>query len=117
MKIQSKTVEIRGMHCKACTIMVAEELGKISGVKQASASLKTNTATIRFTEEPTDAQIEKAIDEARYIVGFEKKTFFSRDKSTYLQFVYGLMIIFVVLWLLKILGFSGISLSGLSGDK
>ena len=117
MKIQSKTVEIKGMHCKACTIIVTQELSKIPEVKQASASLKTNTATIRFTNEPTDSDIEKAVAAAGYIVGFEKKTFFSRDKSTYLQFVYGLMIIFVVLSVLKLLGFSGISLNGISGDK
>ena len=117
MKIQSKTIAIKGMHCKSCTIMVAEELGKIPGVKQASASLKTNTATIRFTNEPTDLQIEKAIDAAGYIVGLEKKKFLSRDKSAYFQFFYSLAIIFVILSSLKLLGFSGISLSGLGSDK
>lgn len=117
MKMESRTVPIKGMHCKSCTIIVADELNKIDGVKQASASLRTNTATIRFTREPSDAEIERAIDAAGYIVGFEKKKIFSRDKSVYVQFIYSFVIIFVVLSLIKLLGFSGISLSGLGDDK
>lgn len=117
MKLQSKFIPIKGMHCKSCTVMVADELSKIPGVEYASVSLRTHTATIRFTDEPTDAQIERAVDEAGYIVGSEEKTFFSRDKSTYGQFVLSLAWIAIIFLLLKNLGFNGVNLNGLGNNK
>src|ERR1035437_1584514 len=101
MGLQSKSIPIKGMHCKACTVMVADELSKIPGVKRASVSLKTNTAIIRYTDEPTDAQIERAIDEAGYIVGIERKTFFSKDKSVYSQFVLSIAWIVILYLIIK----------------
>lgn len=117
MGLQSKSIPIKGMHCKSCTVMVADELSKIPGVKHASVSLKTNTATIRYSNEPTDVQIERAIDKAGYSVGMEKKTLFSRDKSAYTQFVFSLAWIAIIFLLLKNIDFSGINLNGLSNNK
>lgn len=117
MKIESLSIPIVGMHCKSCTVIIADELSKIPGVKHVSVSLKTNTATIRYTDEPTESQIEQAIDTAGYIVGFDKKTFFSRDKSTYVTFAYSIAWIIIILLLLQNLGFSGINLSGLGSNK
>jgi len=105
------------MHCKSCTIVVAEELNKIPGVMNATVSLKTNKATIQFTDEPTDSQIEKAIDKAGYIVGYDKKTLFSRDKSTYIQIIFSLAILIILFFIFKFLGFSGINLGNLGNDK
>jgi len=117
MKLQSKSIQIKGMHCKSCTVMVADELSKIPGVEHASVSLKANTAIIRYTDEPTDAQIERAIDEAGYIVGIERKTFFSKDKSVYSQFVLSIAWIAIFYLIIKSLGFSGINIYGLGNNK
>lgn len=117
MKLQSKSVPIKGMHCKSCTIIVADELSKIPGVKHASVSLKTNTATIRFVDEPSNSQLERAIESAGYTMDIEEKTLFSRDKSTYIQFAYSLALIVVFVLLLQRLGFSGININGLGDNK
>ncbi|NCQ54031.1 hypothetical protein GW791_01085 [Candidatus Saccharibacteria bacterium] len=114
---KQKDIQIKGMHCKSCTIVVAEELNKIPGVMNATVSLKTNKATIQFTDEPTDSQIEKAIDKAGYIVGYDKKTLFSRDKSTYIQIIFSLAILIILFFIFKFLGFSGINLGNLGNDK
>jgi len=117
MGLRSKTIPIKGMHCKSCTVMVADELRKIPGIESASVSLKANTATIRYLDKPSDAQIERAIDKAGYIVGLDKKTLFSRDKTVYTQFVFSLAWIVIILLLLKNIGFSGLNIGGLSDNK
>jgi len=117
MKIDSKIIPIKGMHCKSCTIIVADELNKIPGVKHTSVSLKTNSATISFTDEPTELQIDQAIDKAGYIVGNDEKPIFSKDKSTYGQFILSLAWIAIIFLVLKVLGFSGINFSGLGDNK
>lgn len=117
MGLQSKSISIKGMHCKSCTVMVADELNKIPGVKHVSVSLKTDTATIRYINEPTDAQVEYAVESAGYIVGWEKKTLFSKDKSAYTQFAFSLAWIAIIFLFLKNIGFGGINLDGLSDNK
>jgi len=117
MKIDSKIIPIKGMHCKSCTLIVADELNKIPEVKHTSVSLKTNSATISFTDEPTELQIDQAIDRAGYIVGNDEKPIFSKDKSTYGQFLLSLAWIAIIFLVLRILGFSGINFSGLGDNK
>lgn len=117
MKIQSKSIPIKGMHCKSCTVMVGDELSKIPGVKHASVSLKTNTATIRYTDEPSDSQISRAVNAAGYTVGFDKKTLFSRDESTYFTLFTSLICIFIIILVFQRLGFSGININGLGSNK
>jgi len=117
MKLQSELIPIKGMHCKSCTIIVAEELNKISGVKHASVSLKNNSATIRYEYKPTESQIKKAVSDAGYTVGFEKKTFFSRDKSVYSNFFVSLFYILVILLVLKMVGFNGLNISSVGNNK
>ncbi len=115
--MQSLTIPIKGMHCKACTIIVADELCKIPGVKHASVSLKTNSATIRFTEEPSEAEIEGAVEAAGYTVDVEDKPFFSRDISVYRQLMTNFAIIVFLLFFFSRTGLANISLGGLSNNK
>ena len=105
------------MHCKSCTVVVADELMKIPGVKHVSVSLKTNNAMMRYTHEPTEYQIEKAVAAAGYSVGFEKKTLFSRDGSAYYHFGLSLVWIFIIILFLKITGFNGIDVNDLGNNK
>lgn len=114
---KSKIVPIKGMHCKACTIVVSDELGKIKGVKHASANLKSANATIVYEgDTPTDASIEKAVKAAGYTVGLEQKSIFSRDGSVYKNFIYSLAIIFFAYIGLKLLGFNGIGVGNVTND-
>jgi len=117
VKLQSKTIPIKGMHCKSCTVMVFDELARIPGIRYAKVNLRTNSAKIQFIEEPTEQQIEKAINQAGYTIGAEMKTFFSRDESTYYIFVVSIVLVFIALLLFQRLGFSGINIYGISNNK
>lgn len=61
-----RTIPIKGMHCASCELLIAEELESIQGVSTASASLKTNSATITSTEPIDDTAIEGAVRAAGY---------------------------------------------------
>lgn len=117
MKLQSDYIAIKGMHCESCTVVVADELMKIPGVKHASVSLKTNNAIIRYTDKPTESQVKRAVEAAGYSVGFEQKTFFSRDKSAYINFMFSLAWIIMGLWLAKSFGLLEFSFSDLGDNK
>lgn len=115
--MQSLTIPIKGMHCKSCTTLVADELNKIPGVKHASVSLKSNTATVRYTKEPSEAELEEAVKAAGYTIDTEDKPFFSKDVSVYRQFMMNFAIIIFVLFILSRTGIADISLGGLSNNK
>ena len=117
MTIQSKYVPIKGMHCGSCTIVIADELSKIPGVKKVTVSLKKNNAEIQYIKEPTNSQIEQAIVKAGYIVGFGKRTFFSRDKSTYIHLFFSLVWIAIFFLLIKSFGLFDVGFSNLEDNK
>lgn len=117
MKTDNMSIPIKGMHCKSCTVIIADELSKIPGVIHANASLKTNTAIIRYTKEPTYAQIEQAIIAAGYTIDFDDKTFFSEDKSTYKTFAYSVVFIVIIILIIKQLGFSSFNINGFGSNK
>jgi copper chaperone CopZ len=43
-------LNIKGMHCKSCTILVKESLADIKGVKDVSVDLQKGKATVSFDE-------------------------------------------------------------------
>lgn len=119
MALETKKIAIKGMHCKSCTVLIADELNKIPKIMHASVSLKNNNAVIQYLDfdKPTDEQIERAIEKAGYAVGSEKTILFSRDKSTYIQFGFGLFWVIIIFMLIKKIGFYGFNLDFLSDNK
>jgi len=109
-------IPIKGMHCKACTIVTADELEKLPGVAAAKVSLKTNTAVLAYTRRPTDKEIEYAVKAAGYSIGDDKKALFSNDKTTYEQFFINLAALLLIVFLLKGIGVTGLNLNSLSSS-
>jgi copper chaperone CopZ len=63
-------LEIKGMHCPSCTMLVKEALTDTKGVKDASVDLKKEKATVNFDEKVTD---EKKLIAAIKAEGYEAK--------------------------------------------
>lgn len=101
-------IPIQGMHCRACTIVVADELKKIPGVTAASASLKTNKATIRAASRPSQRALADAIATAGYRMGDAVVPVISRDKLLYMQVGASVAIVAVVYFALRAIGFDGV---------
>ena len=118
MSNQELTIPIKGMHCKACTIVTSDELRKLPGVVGASVNLKQNRATLQYTERPTNEAIAAAIESVGYSVGYnDAKPFFARDTAVYQQFVLSVAALIIILFLLKGIGVTSLNLNSFSGNS
>lgn len=55
---------IEGMHCASCGSNIERSLKKISGVKEASASVMTKKAFIESEKEIPESELTKAVSRA-----------------------------------------------------
>lgn len=62
----TRTIDIVGMHCAACTSAVEEALRNVGGVESASANLVTNRAVVTFSEQLDDESLRRAVIAAGY---------------------------------------------------
>lgn len=60
------TVEITGMHCASCGILVDDCLEDVEGVVTSQTSTRTNRCVAVVTDEVTDADVLAAVAEAGY---------------------------------------------------
>ena len=61
------TIEIKGMHCASCEILIKEGVEELQGIKKISVSRKTNSAEVEFDESKTNLkEIKSKIKEEGY---------------------------------------------------
>lgn len=113
-------IPIKGMHCKSCTVLIADELNKIPGVSDANVDLKTSTATIKYSDyEPARAELSRAIKAAGndYSLGYDEKTLFNSDRSVYKQFIINVVILGLIFVFIETIGLTNLKISGLSNNS
>jgi sulfite exporter TauE/SafE/copper chaperone CopZ len=99
------TLDIKGMHCRSCEILLEDNIGEVGGVKKVRTNYKKGIAEIEYDEEPDRKAIEHAVAAAGYSLGKEdKKHFFSRNPQDYLELGAVTMILFVIYLVLKTTG-------------
>lgn len=65
--IESRSIDISGMHCASCVGRVEKALAEVDGVIEATVNLATEKATVRFVAEAvTDADLRAAVERAGY---------------------------------------------------
>lgn len=64
-----QTVEVKGMHCRSCEILIEDKLKQLPGVKKAHANTKKSEAIVYSDQEISKSTIADAIKEAGYEVG------------------------------------------------
>ena len=47
-------LNVKGMHCKSCVVLIKDILEDEKGVEKATASLENNTVNVNFDESLTD---------------------------------------------------------------
>jgi len=88
------TLPIKGMHCRSCEIVIAEELLKVPGVMKAEASLGKKEATVICDGEVSQKKLKRAIAKAGYSVGVDATLpWFTRETAVINNF---LMVILIV---------------------
>ena len=116
-RAQERTVPIKGMHCASCELLIANELESIPGVTSATASLKTNSATIASNSKIDYDQIVNAVEAAGYEVGEEdgKKPLLTRNERIWKDFLIGLFVVTGLVFLFQVLGLDKILSSATGG--
>ena len=80
-KIESKQLQIEGMHCASCVAAVEKSLKGVPGVESASVNLATESATVKFSGDAVQVDdLAAAVDKAGYQVASEAGDG-SRDKD------------------------------------
>jgi len=66
--MNTKTINIEGMHCNHCKMMVEKVLGALDGVEKVEVNLENKTAVIEISKEVEDSKIKEVIEEAGFTV-------------------------------------------------
>ena len=66
MSTRTITVEVTGMHCASCGILVDDCLEDVLGVVTSETSTRTGLCVAVVGESVTDADVLAAVDEAGY---------------------------------------------------
>jgi copper chaperone len=68
-----KTFNVKGMHCKSCSMLITDSLSDVDGVKKVDVSLNDNTVTVDYDEKKVkDSLIKNTIEKDGYQVrGFK----------------------------------------------
>ena len=65
--MKQKSISIEGMSCGHCSARVEKALNALEGVT-AKVDLAAKKATVSFTNETTEEQLKKAVEDAGYEV-------------------------------------------------
>ncbi len=105
------TVEIKGMHCRSCEMLVEGNLREIPEIEKANVNHKTGLAEIYYgSQKPNYEEIEEAIRKAGYSIGQnQKKSFISKNMSDYKDLGVAFLFLVGAYFVLKSLGLLNIS--------
>src|SRR3990167_6107215 len=106
INIMSKTaINIKGMHCHSCELLIEEEFKKLPNVKTVEVSHRKGTAEIVYSGKIDENKIEEIVEGCGYKIGKEEKNpWFSRNSEDYEDLMkIGLMLFFLYV-IAKILG-------------
>lgn len=107
-------VDIKGMHCKSCELLIEDELLKIPGVKKAKVNQKSGSAEIFYKGRLDKNDVECAVKEAGYSLGRDNRPFFSKDLNDYKELGIATTILFVIWAIAYLNGWFNIEMSGLN---
>jgi copper chaperone len=63
-----KTINVKGMHCRSCEILLADSISEIKGVENVSADSGKGAVTVSLRDESLLALVKKTIEKEGYKV-------------------------------------------------
>ncbi len=76
-------IDIKGMHCRSCELLVEDELLKVSGIKSVVVNQNKGTAKIEYEGEMDEEAVKQAIGCAGYCLGREDTPLVSKNIKDY----------------------------------
>lgn len=116
MSYKKIKLDIKGMHCRSCEILLEKNISKVEGVERAKANFLRGVVEIHYDRNRPDTEIlRQVVENSGYRIGKEdKKSFFSKNPKDYMELVTVLLIFLLVYLLLHLFGVFnfGFDLSG-----
>lgn len=100
----TKIIDIKGMHCNSCELLIEEEVKQVHGVKSCKVNYSKGRAVISYEGQFDMQGIQAAVEEAGYSLGKDEKHFFSHKISDYFSLVMTVLGVYVLYSLAKALG-------------
>jgi copper chaperone CopZ len=63
-----KMLNVSGMHCRSCEILLTDSISEIKGVEKVSADFKKGTVTVTVKDDRMLDDVKKAIEKEGYKV-------------------------------------------------
>lgn len=104
-------IDIKGMHCRSCEILIADELVKIPGVEEVVVDQNLGTAEIIYEGNLKHHDLVKAVAEAGYQIGKEERPFISKNFNDYKELGLAFFIVIALYSIAKSFGLFDLSRS------
>lgn len=110
-------LEIKGMHCHSCEILLERDLSTIEGVERVKANFKKGLAEVQYgNNQPDSEMIRQVVENNGYKLGREdEKSFFSKRPADYMELVTVasvLLLVYLLFELFGLLDLIGFEISG-----
>jgi sulfite exporter TauE/SafE/copper chaperone CopZ len=102
--MQKTRIDIKGMHCKSCEIVVKEELEKVKGISDVSVSYRSGCAYVTHASHLSENQILHALNHAGYSFGENNSEWFSRSVNDYVDILIIVVALGVIYFSLREIG-------------
>lgn len=107
------TINITGMHCRSCEILLENELSQIAGVKKVESSYKKGVVEISYDKKkPDESEIEKAVRQVGYSIGSQnEKEIINKNPGDYKDLGLAFLFLLGIYLIAKNLGLTNINLA------
>lgn len=102
--LKKAVVDIKGMHCNSCEILIEEEIVKIPKVTRCYVSQKHGKAAIYFKGTLYKHDLEKALQDAGYELGKDERPLFSHNPKDYRDLAIAAVVILGIFYLANDIG-------------
>ncbi|MGE5297550.1 MAG: sulfite exporter TauE/SafE family protein [Acidobacteriaceae bacterium] len=101
-------IDIQGMHCRSCELLIEGNLKKIEGVEKVSVSAATGKAKIWVSRSLSQNELAKAVEEAGYMLGKESKSLLSHNPRTYWNLFFAGVVVMLGYLAIRLMGFENL---------
>lgn len=114
--MKTLTIDVAGMHCKSCELLLEKSLQKVENVEKVHANQSRGTVEISYSQNTPDRKtIESIIKQSGYTIGKEAKLpWFHADFGKYMETIFIALTLLAVYFGLEMGGFSFGNIGNLS---
>lgn len=96
--MEDRKIDIVGMHCKSCEVLLENELGKVEGVSKVKANSKDGSVKISFDGDLDVNDVSKRVEKLGYSIGKKDLPLINLNSDSLKQLITALFI-FLAVWL------------------